>query len=180
MPMKQLILYIAMSLDGYIADEQGAVSWLEGDGSEPESMGSYPEFYNQLDAVILGYNTYRQIAEQLAPDAWPYEGLPSYVLTHRDPDTLELAHKDKLHLSSQPLSELLASLAESRIWLCGGATLVREAMASDLIDEYRICVIPCILGKGIRLFSPTDEQHLLRLTGVSHANGIAELCYTRR
>ncbi len=178
--MKQLILYIATSLDGYIADEQGGVAWLEGDGSEPESMGSYLEFYKQLNAVILGYNTYRQIAEELAPDAWPYEGLPSYVLTHRDPSTLNLAHKDKVHFSSQPLSELLASLAEEKIWLCGGATLVREAMACDLIDEYRINIIPCILGKGIRLFDTADEQHLLRLTGVSQANGIAELCYTRR
>ena len=81
--MRKTILYIAMSLDGYIADRDGGVAWLAGDGSSPDHPGSYPRFYESIDTVILGYATYRQIVTELFPDGWIYQGKTSYVLTHR-------------------------------------------------------------------------------------------------
>ncbi len=72
--MRKTILYIAMSLDGYIADRDGGVAWLAGDGSSPDHPGSYPRFYESIDTVILGYATYRQIVTELFPDGWIYQG----------------------------------------------------------------------------------------------------------
>ena len=72
-----------MSVDGYIADEQGGVSWLEGDGSKPDTSGSYPAFYETVEAIVMGWTTYHQIVTALSPDIWPYEGRPCYVVTHR-------------------------------------------------------------------------------------------------
>ena len=57
----KIVLYLAMSVDGYIADEQGGVSWLEGDGSKPDTSGSYPAFYETVEAIVMGWTTYHQI-----------------------------------------------------------------------------------------------------------------------
>ena len=82
--MRKVVIYIAMSLDGYIADKNGSVSWLGGDGSDKDNFGSYPEFIETVDTVILGYTTYNQIVTELSPDVWPYDGKATYVPTHRD------------------------------------------------------------------------------------------------
>lgn len=74
--MGKIVLYLAMSVDGYIADEQGGVGWLGGDGSEPDAPGSYPAFYETVDTIVMGWTTYRQIVTELSPDSWPYEGPP--------------------------------------------------------------------------------------------------------
>ena len=51
--MRKAVLYIAVSLDGYLADEQGGVSWLQGDGSDPQAAGSYEAFLDTIDTVVL-------------------------------------------------------------------------------------------------------------------------------
>ena len=76
----KIVLYLAMSVDGYIADEQGGVSWLEGDGSKPDTSGSYPAFYETVEAIVMGWTTYHQIVTALSPDIWPYEGRPCCLL----------------------------------------------------------------------------------------------------
>ena len=81
--MRKAILYIAMSLDGYIADARGGVDWLTGDGSEPEHEGSYPAFYHSIDTVIMGHTTYRQITCELSPGHWVYGDKKCYVITHQ-------------------------------------------------------------------------------------------------
>ena len=72
----KVILYIAMSLDGYIAKEDGSVDWLENAGNGVE--GSYLEFYNTIDTIIMGRKTYDQI---LTFGEWGYKGKNTYVLT---------------------------------------------------------------------------------------------------
>lgn len=63
-----------MSLDGYIADINGGVTWLEGDGSGTASMDSFFSFYETIDTVVLGWKTYHQIMTELSPEEWPYKG----------------------------------------------------------------------------------------------------------
>lgn len=73
-----------MSVDGYIAGENGGVGWLSGDGSQPHAPGSYPAFYETVDTVVMGWTTYRQIVTELSPKVWPYEGCQCHVATHRN------------------------------------------------------------------------------------------------
>jgi dihydrofolate reductase len=68
--MRKVILFIAMSLDGYIADCEGKVDWLEGLGNEEEMIDTYSEFVTQVDTVVMGFNTYHQIVTELSPDEW--------------------------------------------------------------------------------------------------------------
>ena len=87
-----------MSLDGYIADKDGGVSWLSGDGSDPENAGSYNSFIQTVDTVILGYKTYHQVTTELSPDVWPYADKMSYVITHNNLESKEnLVFCDNLH-----------------------------------------------------------------------------------
>lgn len=79
---RKTVLYIAMSLDGYIADSMGGVSWLpepEGDG------GGYGAFIEGIDTILMGMATYRQIVEELSPDNWPYPFARTLVFTHSPP-----------------------------------------------------------------------------------------------
>ena len=79
----KIVLYLAMSVDGYIADEQGGVSWLEGDGSKPDTSGSYPAFYETVEAIVMGWTTYHQIVTALSLPL--FAGQNCYFLVILDP-----------------------------------------------------------------------------------------------
>ncbi len=68
--MRKIVLFIAMSLDGYIADTDGKVDWLVGQDSDVEGDDSYADFVNNVDTVIMGWTTYHQIVTDLSPGEW--------------------------------------------------------------------------------------------------------------
>lgn len=73
--MRKVILYIAMSLDGFIATESGDVEWLSGQDATSKETGSYEDFVQTIDTVVMGYTTYHQITTELATGNWPYKCL---------------------------------------------------------------------------------------------------------
>ncbi len=176
--MRKVSLFIAMSLDGYIADKKGGVDWFNGQDSGTETEDGYSTFIQDVDTVLMGWNTYHQIVTQLSPDQWVYPDQTSYVFTHR-----QLPPTDNIHFSSQAPWKILQQLkkqAGKKIWICGGRNLIRQLMEKDLIDEYNISVIPTILGSGIPLFHQHPEELKLKLVHVKTYNGIVELLYERR
>ncbi len=176
--MRKVIVYIAMSLDGYIATVDDDVSWLGGDGSDADNFGSYPTFIEQIDTVILGRSTYHQIATVLAPNDWPYKGKQSYVLTHKD-----IADTEEISFTSEALSSLIARIRAKDgkdIWICGGANIINQFHDEGLVDEYHISIIPRILGEGIRLFNKTEHSLELKLKSTMNYNGIVDLVYAKR
>jgi dihydrofolate reductase len=70
--MKNVVLYIAMSLDGYIADSKGSVDWIKGQSDSSEMPDTYSPFFKNIDTVILGKRTYDQIITELSPDEWSH------------------------------------------------------------------------------------------------------------
>ncbi len=176
--MRKVVLYIAMSLDGFIASENGSVDWLIGQEPDNQGMGSYEEFISDIDTVILGYTTYHQILTELSPNAWPYSEMQSYVLTHRNAQSSE-----NIHFVNAEVSELVKDLKENDgkdIWICGGASVANQLIKNDMIDIFRITIIPTILGKGLPLFNPDNNEIKLKLMNASATNGITELIYERR
>jgi dihydrofolate reductase len=174
--MRKVILYIAMSLDGLIADQDGGVGFLCGDGSEPDHPGSYPSFIESVDTIILGYHTYYQLITELAPDDWVYHGKTTYVMTNR-----ELTSNDEVIFTHQPLVDLLVDLKSQsgkNIWICGGASIVNQAL--DVLDQLWITVIPIVLGDGIRLFDLHAQSIPLRLVATNQYNGMIDLVYEKR
>lgn len=176
--MRKVILYIAMSLDGYIADEKGGVQWLTGENAENEDMGSYPEFIKGIDTVILGWNTYHQIITELSPDNWVYSGMKTYVITHNSFEATE-----EIICYKEPLEYLINTLKAEEgkdIWICGGAAIVGQLIEKNLIDRYYITVIPTLLGGGIELFNKNHEELKLKLISTETFNGMVDLVYERR
>lgn len=176
--MSNVIVYIAMSLDGYIAGARGNVEWLDDDNSSPGDAGSYPLFIETVDAVVMGWNTYHQIVTELSPAQWPYGGKMTYVITHRD-----IAAQPDIVFTSQELTALVADLRKrsaQNIWICGGASIIQQLISANLIDEYYISVIPILLGEGKRLFGNFPRTIPLRLIKTQVYNGITDLVYARR
>lgn len=176
--MRKVILYIAMSLDGYISDKSGDVDWLVGDGSDIDNPGSYPEFLQTVDTVMMGYSTYKQIVTKLSPQRWVYPGKTSYVLTHNMlPSSNEIIFTDK---AMDGLIMELKSKTGKNIWICGGASIVNQLIDYDMIDQYWITVIPTILGGGTLLFGNHEKELPLRLIATRSYNGMTDLVYMRR
>lgn len=176
--MRKVSLYIAMSLDGYIADSNGNVDWLSGHSHDDENIDTYSVFIKDMDTVIMGWNTYHQITTELAPDEWPYQELTSYIITHRlltSTDTIKFVQDDPCSVVKKLKSE-----QGKNIWICGGSSIVQPLIQNGLIDEYYISVIPIILGSGIRLFGETSDKRKLKLVRAQAYNGITELVYTPR
>lgn len=176
--MRNTILYIAMSLDGYIADTNGGVDWLAGDNSQPDAQGTYPKFIECIDTVILGYSTYHQIVTTLSPEKWVYKGLRSYVLTHRAKQS-----SDEIIFTNENIKSLITNLRKEvgkDIWICGGASIANQLINLNLIDRYHISVIPVILGDGIPLFQKSEKEIKLKLISTESYNGITDLVYERR
>ena len=176
--MRKVTLFIAMSLDGYIADKDGGVDWLDGQEEDGENMDTYSEFIKTIDTIIMGWNTYHQLTSELSPEEWVYPEQISYVITHR-----EIPSTERIHFTSESPCDLVKRLREEEgngIWICGGASIVRQLMETDLIDTLHISVIPTLLGDGVRLFGPLEKEQKLRLVKTQSYNGITDLVYEKR
>ena len=122
--MKKISLFIAMSLDGYIADSKGSVEWLTGQGNDDDNIDAYSEFAKDIDTVIMGWNTYHQIVTELSPNEWVYNDFTTYVVTHN-----QKTSSDKINFTNESSVDLVKKLREESgkdIWICGGATLIQQ------------------------------------------------------
>ena len=176
--MRDVVLFIAMSLDGYIAASDGGVDWLVGQSPESDEPGSYPAFIAGVSDIVMGYTTYHQLDTVLCPGDWPYPEQTTYVLTHRAPEAAK-----GVVFTGEPVEALLTRLKAQEggeIWICGGASVVHQCMRQGLIDRYHINMIPTLLGDGIRLFGAQEQEIPLRLLSTEHYNGIVDLVYTKR
>lgn len=147
-------VYIAKSLDGFIARLDGSIDWL-GEPEEGEDYG-WAEFIATIDTIVMGRVTFEQV---LTFGTWPYEGTPVVVLS----TTLRSAPEGlqgKVELSSLEPRELVRALNErgfGRIYVDGGKT-IQSFLRDDLIDELIITTLPVLIGQGIPLFGPIDSD----------------------
>lgn len=174
---RKVVLYIAQSLDGYIARGNGDIDWLEGDGSEPDSDFGYNDFYESIDTIIIGRNTYEQIIQDLSPEQWPYEGKETYVVT-----TDDLEPNKNVEFIKEDVVNFIKQLKEKEgkdIWIVGGAILIDALIKENIVDEYIISIMPTILGFGIKLFNENNPEIKLKFNGSSVYNGAVVLHYLK-
>jgi dihydrofolate reductase len=175
---RKVILYIAASLDGYIAEADGSIDFLTADTSpEVEAFDSYTQLMERIDTVILGRTTYDQVVNELAPDNYPYEEKTSYVVTHRP-----TAGNERLIFTAERPDQLIQRLKTEEgkdIWVVGGGQIIAPLVAADLIDEYVITTIPILLGKGIPLFHELDKSVQLTVADVYTENGMITSVYSK-
>jgi dihydrofolate reductase len=174
--MSAVILYIAASLDGYIAKADGSVDWLSIVNDEETDYG-YADFYAGVDAIAMGSRTYEQVLDF---EEWPYPDKRVFVFTRRP---LEAAAHDVTLTSQSPVDFVrgLDSAGVRMLWLAGGGDLVASFMEHRLIDEYIVSIVPLVLGDGIPLFKgPLPEHRLELLESTDYASGLVQLHYRNR
>ena len=150
------IVYIAQSLDGYIADTQGQIDWLEmAPNPDGDQMG-YDLLMSEVDALLMGRVTFETV---LGFDVdWPYT-LPVYVLSSRLQEVpSHLAGKVSLVSGELPdILDQLAAEGHATLYIDGGTT-IQSLLNQDLIDELRITTLPILLGGGYSLFGDLDQR----------------------
>lgn len=171
-------VFIATSLDGFIARPDGSIDWLEEANTlipEDEDCG-YAAFMAHIDVLVMGRNTFDQV---VTFDPWPYGEKPVVVLSHR---TLEIPAQlsGRVTHSSETPAALLARLSNQgvrRVYVDGGVTIQRF-LAAGLIEDLTITLIPRLLGQGRPLFGPLAGDIQLQLVGSKpYAFGFVQLHY---
>lgn len=173
--MRKVILYIAASLDGYIAKPNDDMSFLSMVQKEGEDYG-YGEFIRTVDTVILGRKTYDWVTK--AVGFFPHADKSAYVITktERPPIGQTIFYTGDL----ADLIKKLKSTPGSNIFCDGGAEIVHQFLQYDLIDEITLSIIPVLLGEGTRLFNDGRPEQKLELIGAkSFGTGLTQLHYRR-
>lgn len=170
---RKVILYIACSLDGYIAAPNDDLSFLDMVQKEGEDYG-YADFISTIDTVILGRKTYD----------WVMQHVPQF--SHADKETYVITRKNReshgnLIFYNGDLTQLIETLRmrEGKNIFCdGGAEIVNALLKEGLIDEITISVIPVLLGDGTRLFKEgIPMQNLELISARSFDTGLVQLHY---
>jgi dihydrofolate reductase len=171
--MMGIILYIAMSLDGFIARKNGSIDWLSPYEKGQEDYG-YLEFLKKIGTIIMGNTTYEQV---LSSGEFPYKDKDCFVFT-RNRKKITDEHVTFVNKSAKDLIDQLNLEDNENVWLVGGASIVDEFLKFDLIDEFIITVIPILLGEGIPLFKGKSNEKGLKLIDLkSFDPGLVQLHY---
>ncbi len=173
--MRKVILYIATSLDGYIAKPDDDLSFLSIVEQEGQDYG-YADFVKNVDAVIVGRKTYDKVIS-MGFD-FPHANKDAYVITRTSRPNIGSVkfYAGDLKL----LVDKLKSEKGKNIFCDGGAEIVNELLKFDLIDEYIISILPILVGKGTKLFKDGRPEQQVELVSVrSFDKGLTQLHYKR-
>ena len=175
MTTMRVVLYIAASLDGFIADHESGVDWLERFTEPADGDYGYTKFYRSVGALVMGRTTYDQVR---GFGDWPYPGKPTVVFTHDPPEDKQ---QPDVSFTADDPAEVVASLrerTEGDLWLVGGGGLIASFREKGLIDEIILTVIPVLLGEGVPLFPGAQPEAPLHLIDVQRfESGIVQLHY---
>lgn len=170
---RKLILYIAMSLDGYIADQHEDLGFLSMVEQPGEDYG-YAAFTQTVDAIILGRKTYEKVLSM--GFEYPHTDKAVYIITRTERPPV--GNFQFYNGSLEALVTSLKSKPGKNIYCDGGAEIVNELARLQLIDTYIISIIPVLLGGGIRLFkADRPEQKLQLISSKAFEKGLIQLHY---
>ena len=166
---RKVRLFIATSLDGYIAGPGESLDWLFSDADY-----GYDAFIAEVDTLAMGRRTYDVVR---GFGEWPYSGLATWVFTRSE----RPPHDGNVHFTAESPDEWLRRIEATPgrdVWVVGGGELIRDFLNARLVDEMTIAVHPIVLGGGIPLFPPGSPRHKLRLAHVhSYPSGLVSSTY---
>lgn len=149
-------VFIATSLDGFIAREDGAIDWLEQWSGESDEDYGYQAFMETVDILVMGRKTYEQV---LTFGEWPYGEKPVVVLSHQSltiPEDLP-GSVEVMSGSPEVVVRRLAERGAGHLYIDGGRT-IQSFLAAGWIQRLIITTIPVLIGAGIRLFGPLSRD----------------------
>ncbi|HDZ17627.1 hypothetical protein LCGC14_1469510 [marine sediment metagenome] len=167
--MRKIILYIATSLDNFIAKKDGNVDWLFHD----KDYG-YNNFYESIDTTLMGNNTYKQVS---GLGEFPYKEKCNYVFT-RSRNINRAPFVKFFNENVKSFVEELKNQSGKNIWLIGGSEINSYFFENHLVDELIISIHPIILGSGIPLLSKNEVVITLELMATNtYDTGLTQLHY---
>jgi dihydrofolate reductase len=167
----QCSVYIAASLDGFIARKDDALDWLSIVERPNEDYG-YKRFSDSIDTMVIGRRTYDTV---LGFDAWPYTGKRTVVMTHGSPTSRQ--GEEFFAGSPRELVERLGREGSKRAYVDGGR-VIQQFLEADLVDDITLSIIPMLLGQGVPLFGALGHDVRLRLAASrSFESGLVQLEY---
>jgi dihydrofolate reductase len=171
-------VFIATSLDGYIADKDGKVEFLDTFPAPPGDDMGYSAFTDTIDALLMGRNSFETVLGFNIP--WPYTK-PVFVWSHtltQVPNELT----SKIQIVKGSALEVLKqihALGYQSLYIDGGKT-IQSLLAHNLIDEMTITTVPVVLGDGIPLFRQLDEmKKFIGISSKLYPNGLVQNVYKR-
>jgi dihydrofolate reductase len=171
-------IYIATTVDGFIARPDGAIDWLEHD-AKGEDYG-WAAFRESIDSLIIGRRTYEQVLSFEVP--WPYHGLSTVIWSRTlgVGDLPEALSKEDVTVSQLPADALLETLGTRGLkhtWIDGGQTL-QAFLSAGLIEQMTLTRLPTLIGQGRALFGPlTADLHLSHVDTTSFSSGVVQSTY---
>jgi dihydrofolate reductase len=176
--MRKLSLFIATSLDGYIAKPNDDLSFLKLVEKEGEDYG-YAEFTSMIDTIIIGRKTYDYVVREIGSSHYDNGERDVFVITRTQRPTVGRTTFYTGSLTG--LVKQLKSESGKKIYCDGGAEIINELLKNDLIDEIIISVIPILLGDGTKLFKDGRPEQLLEfVTAKTFDTGLTQLHYKRK
>jgi dihydrofolate reductase len=175
--MKKIILYIALSIDGRIAEPDGSIEWLSEFPITEEMNYGYKEFMASIDTIIMGGRSWRELSNMDAMGV--YADKTVYVVSRHN-----WGDNENVNFITENVIEQITNLRNEPgkdIWLFGGGELVSMLLAADLVDEMQIAYIPVILGEGIPLFPKQPKESKWKLIkSRNYSSGIMMVEYQRK
>ncbi len=176
--MRKLILNLAISLDGFISDDNGKFDWIVGHADKSKDTKEtfdFPGFMKDIDTIVMGSKAYEDV---VLSNLDTYEDKKIIVATTR-----VLEKRKNVEFFSGDICSQILELRKHKgnnIWLYGGAVLTDAFIKANLVDKYVIGIIPTILGSGRLLFKGNYKKIDLHLDQVTVNDGITMLIYSRR
>ncbi len=171
---RKIIMNLAMSIDGFIADENGGFDWIVGDGNNrlnTEKQWDYNKFLDRIDTVVMGKNCYDQKFYE------EFKEKTVFVATSKSMDDYENINFINGDICKVILDEKKKEGKD--IFLFGGGILIDSFIKADIIDEFIVGIIPTVLGKGRPLFFGNNPTVKLKLEEYYIDNGVTVLCYKK-
>ena len=176
--MRKISLFIAMSLDGYIAKPNDDLSFLKLVEKDGEDYG-YAKFTADIDTIIIGRKTYDYVLKEIGASHYDNGQRDVYVITRTERPQI-----GRTIFYTRNIAELVDKLKSEKgknIYCDGGAEVINELLKNSLIDEFIISIIPVLLGNGTKLFRDGRPEQILEFVSAkTFETGLVQLYYKKK
>ncbi|APX73291.1 dihydrofolate reductase family protein [Companilactobacillus allii] len=171
--MRKTVFYGAISLDGFLADDNYSLDWLFKYNDNKIMKESYEPFFKTVDTTVMGRKTFDDLLT--ITNEFPYKDTKNFVLSHRP---IESKYIQQVN---QPIEEFISELKKQPgkdIWIVGGGKIVSTLIENNLIDSLQIQITPDILGSGIKLFDHINNQPNFTTDYVKQFDDLIDIKYS--
>lgn len=172
--MRHVVFYGAISLDGFLSDENDDLQWLF--DTNLNNQSTYEAFEKTVDTFVMGRKTF-DMTKQLMGDEILYEGKEKVVFSRGQHENT----KDVTYVSGDIVEIIKGYQQQSggNIWIIGGGGILKPLLEAQMVDELWVQIVPVLLGQGKRLFEQGDYRYRLQTIGTIQLGEMTEIHFKR-